>query len=61
MLATGRDLELAQMVDSVEAVLLVCCHRIPGEVKDDELGQSPEVAHLPHSRYLVAPTVQLHQ
>lgn len=57
----GLDLEFTQMVDSVKAVVFMCCHGVTSEVKDDELGQTPEVAHLPDPAYLVTPTVQLHQ
>ena len=55
------DLEFAQMIDGVQAVVLMCRHKVPSEVKDDELGQTPEVTHLSYPLYLIPPAVQLHQ
>lgn len=57
----GLHLELAQMVDGVQAVVIVSSRRVASKVQDDELGQTPQVPHLPDTLYLVTPTIELHQ
>ena len=54
-------LQLAQVVDGVEAVVIMHRYRIASQVEDDELQQPPQVTHLPDPLHIVATTVQFHQ
>ena len=49
------------MVDGIQAVVIIGCYGVAGQVQDDQLQQPPKVTHLPYPLDAVAPTVQLHQ